>query len=70
MATGLGGQRRKRATSKPETEIEFERANIPFKKSKKAPDSIPWEVFYLCVAELESRRSNSGAGEKVNQITS
>ena len=28
------------------------------KRTEKAPDSIPWEVFYMSVAALESKRSN------------
>ena len=35
------------------------------KRTDKAPDSIPWEVFYMSVAELESQRSNCVDSDKV-----
>ena len=35
------------------------------KRTEKAPDSIPWEVFYMSVAELEAQRSNCLENEKV-----
>ena len=29
---------------------------------------LPWEVFYMSVAELESQRSNCGDAERVSAI--
>ena len=35
------------------------------KRTDEAPDSIPWEVFYMSVAELESQRINCVDSDKV-----
>lgn len=39
-------------------------------EEKNAPEKnpLPWKVFYMSVAELESQRSNCGDAERVSVI--
>ena len=47
-----------------------EHANYDDKSTQTEPENapIPWEVFYMSIAELESQRSNCVDAERVNLI--
>ena len=71
MATGTRAQTRKRKSA-PDQERDTEHRDKPtsrkrVKRIEKA-DPIPWEVFYMSVAELEAQRSNCLDNEKVIHV--
>ena len=68
MATRAQTRKRK----SPDQEGDTEHRDNPtsskrIKRTEKATDSIPWEVFYMSVAALEAQRSNCLDDKKVRR---
>ena len=69
MATGTRAQTRKRKSPDQERDTEHRDKPPSSKRTKRTEkaDSIPWEVFYMSVAELEAQKSNCLDNKKVRR---